>query len=77
MNKISSNVIPTVVENDIDTLKIKSNRVRRKNYNMFRDIDDEDDNIRPQIKRGNRTISIVKPTIFQLKNKIKICLIEV
>lgn len=77
MDKISSNIIPTVVENDIDTLKIKSNRLRRKNYNMFRDIDDEGDNIRPQMKRGNNMISMVKPIIFQLKNKIKIYLIEV
>ncbi|XP_011175471.2 properdin [Solenopsis invicta] len=38
----------------MDTLK--SDRLRRQNYNMFRDIDDneQDDNIRQQIKREKK-----------------------
>ncbi|XP_011704226.1 PREDICTED: uncharacterized protein LOC105459693 [Wasmannia auropunctata] len=52
IDETRSNITPTIVENDIDTLKIKSGRLRRKNYNMFRDVDDdEDDDIHPQIKR--------------------------
>ncbi|XP_077275655.1 uncharacterized protein LOC143904687 [Temnothorax americanus] len=54
IDKVSSNITPTVVESDIDTLKIKLDKLRRKNYDVFRDIDgddEEEDNIRPQIKR--------------------------
>jgi len=52
-----SNITPTIVEKDIDTLKIQSDKFQRKNYNVFCDIDDnreEDDNmtIQPRIKRG-------------------------
>jgi len=55
IDKMSSNITPTIVENDIDTLKIKSDKLQRKNYNVFRDVDDnheEVDNIQPRIKRG-------------------------
>ncbi|KYN02615.1 PREDICTED: uncharacterized protein LOC108773961 [Cyphomyrmex costatus] len=48
------NIAPNIVENDIDTSKIKSdNRLQRKIYNIFRDIDDdrEEDDIRPLTKR--------------------------
>lgn len=58
VDKTSSNIIPTVVENNINTLEIRSDRLRRKNYNMFRNVDDddeEDDDIQPQIERGNTT----------------------
>ncbi|XP_018303226.1 uncharacterized protein [Mycetomoellerius zeteki] len=54
IDKTSSNIAPNIVESNIDTSKIKSDRLQRKIYNMFRDIDDdreEDDNIRPLIKR--------------------------
>ncbi|XP_011873912.1 PREDICTED: zinc metalloproteinase nas-37-like [Vollenhovia emeryi] len=50
-DKVSSIMTP-VVKSDIDTLKMKSDRFRRKSHNTFRDIDDEDeDDIRPPIKR--------------------------
>lgn len=55
IDKVSLNITPIVVENDIDTLKTKSNRFRCKNYNTFRDVDDdyeEDDSVHSQIKRG-------------------------
>jgi len=55
IDKMSSNITPIIVENDIDTLKIKSDKLQRKNYNVFRNVDDnrkEDDNIQPRIKRG-------------------------
>ncbi|XP_071565338.1 uncharacterized protein, partial [Temnothorax nylanderi] len=54
IDKVSSNITPTVVESDIDTLKIKLDKLNSKNYDVFRDIDgddEEEDNIRPQIKR--------------------------
>lgn len=55
IDKVSLNITPIIVERDIETLKTKSDKFRRKNYNTFRDIDDdyeEDDNVHPLIKRG-------------------------
>jgi len=57
IDKASSNIAPSIVESDIDTSKIKSDRLQRKIYDIFRDIDDdreEDVNIQSLIKRGKR-----------------------
>ncbi|XP_018339310.1 PREDICTED: uncharacterized protein LOC108746825 isoform X2 [Trachymyrmex septentrionalis] len=54
IDKASSNIAPSIVESDIDTSKIKSDRLQRKIYDIFRDIDDdreEDVNIQSLIKR--------------------------
>ncbi|XP_012056094.1 PREDICTED: uncharacterized protein LOC105619178 [Atta cephalotes] len=54
IDKPSSNIAPNIVESDIDTSKIKSDRLQRKIYDIFRDIDDdreEDNNIQSLIKR--------------------------
>ncbi|KAG5316016.1 PREDICTED: thrombospondin-1-like [Acromyrmex echinatior] len=53
IDKTSTNIASNIVESDIDTSKIKSDRLQRKIYDIFRDIDDreEDDNIQSLIKR--------------------------
>lgn len=56
IDKTSLNITPTVLESDIDKLKIKLNRLQRRNDNMFDDDEEEEDNTQPQIKRGNNTI---------------------
>ncbi|XP_018339309.1 PREDICTED: uncharacterized protein LOC108746825 isoform X1 [Trachymyrmex septentrionalis] len=59
IDKASSNIAPSIVESDIDTSKIKSDRLQRKIYDIFRDIDDdreEDVNIQSLIKRGRTLV---------------------
>jgi len=68
IDKTSSNIAPNIVESDIDTSKIKSDRLQRKIYDIFRDIDDdreEDNNIQSLIKRGKR--SCMQNQLFTIK----------
>lgn len=54
-DKISSNINPTLLEKGIkNNLEVKLNRLRHKNYNTDRRINDEDNNIRKQIKRAGK-----------------------
>lgn len=54
-DKLSSNINPTLLENDIkNKLEVKLNRLRGKNYNTDRRTNDENDNIGKLIKRAGK-----------------------
>ncbi|KAL6258576.1 hypothetical protein P5V15_010530 [Pogonomyrmex californicus] len=57
IDKVLLNIAP-ISKNNIDTLKIKSDRFRRNHHNTFRDVNDdhqEDNDIRLQLKRADKT----------------------